>query len=315
MRKWILGLALLVVGCGSQADFSSSQIQVAPGGPASVEQQRRFIIENNYPAGLIGHMQGDVAPVAANYPGTRPFSTAHYAQKFMVATLPDLYDVFDARTPANLEHFHAWAMARGLVLPEPPRLSYWAYSQAATAFLKEFGFDAAVFHPDEYHPAFTSTEDTWAFVREDVAAPGNYRSARFLERRQAIAGGMDLQPADSDVLWPFYVPVVGSIYTPYQVVVNASVSTFDDPAALNDYHPAAGNSNQIQARRLYGFPASLALSNRHQLRVGTWTNDSSVISKGFKFSYASGSSDQYTWGSSGHYILVLEPEFWVLPSN
>ena len=48
---------------------------------------------------------------------------------------------------------------------------------------QEFGFDAAVFHPDEYHPAFTSTEDTWAFVREDVAAPGNYRSARFLERR------------------------------------------------------------------------------------------------------------------------------------
>ena len=308
MRNSLL-LFVLLVGCGA-----SQKDTLGPLGSAqdSLEVQRRQVIDTYYPPGLIEQMRRDAAPLEGSYPGSRPFSTAQYSQSFVVATLPDLYDVFDARVPANLDHFHQWAAAQGLVLSQPPRLAYWTYAQAATAFLQRFGFDAVLYRPDEYHPGFTRTDDTWLFLREDsLQGPGTYFSRRFVQRRQAIAGGMSLEPVPSDTLWPFYIPSSGANYTAYQAVSASPISAFAHPENLNPYQPGPATVSQQQDRLREGFLPSPNFSNRHQLLVGTWTGSTTTfVQDGFKFTSAAGLLDQYTWGSSGHYLLVLEGDFW-----
>ncbi len=311
MRKHLLAMVLFV-GCGSSQSSSSGAAGPFPTPASSLEIQRREVIETYFPSGLVEQMHRDAAPIESSYAGTRPFSTAQYAQSFVLATLPEVYDVFDARIPANLDHFHQWAESQGLVLSQPPRLTYWTYSQAATAFLQEFGFDAVVFHPDEYHPAFTRSDDTWAFVREDsLQGPGTYYSRRFLERRQSIRGGIAMQPVPSDTLWPFYIPLSGANYAVFQPVQANPVSAFAHPENLNPYQPGPATSAQQEERFKQGFLPNIHLSNRHQLLVGTWTGSlSSFVQDGFNFTSEAGLQDQYTWGSSGHYVLILEPDYW-----
>ena len=124
---------------------------------------------------------------------------------------------------------------------------------------------------------------------------------------------MDLGPVDSNVLWPFYAPNPGAIYNPYQAVENPPVDGSSAPQLLNPYQAQPPTSQQMAQREALGFGAS-PLSGRTDLPVGTWSSPSgadSFVSQGFYFDPYPGVQDRYTWGSSGHYLLVLDSDFWL----
>jgi len=81
------------------------------------------------------------------------------------------------------------------------------------------------------------------------------------------------------------------------------------PVSDGDGTGAPRVSEEQRARReAAGFGAS-PLSGRRGVRVATWTPwDREMVRDGFRFEGRE--PDVFTWGSQGHYLVVLEDEFW-----
>ena len=115
---------------------------------------------------------------------------------------------------------------------------------------------------------------------------------------------------NSDQLWPYYVPTPGANFQPFEVM-NEPVN--DELAAnSNPYTPSAANVAQKAERTKLQLSPS-PLSGKANVPVATWVTENrakAFVKEGFFFDYQEGQKDLFTWGSSGHYLLVLDESFW-----
>lgn len=280
MNRCLAVLLLLVLGVApavAQAPLWGQLQERLPADTARrIQAQARELVQGRYPAGV------------------NPFSTAQFGQAFVEARV-DLGDLFDARIPANLATFQAWARGTHRVFPE--RGAVHLQAEAATAFLRAFGYDGVLFRPDEWHPVLTRPDDTWLFLREEGTTGA---SGRLLKRRNTLYGGFpSMEPAPG---FPaFYLPAAGAPYQDYRPV---EAPVHED--GTSDYVPTVATADQQAARLLAGHQRS-PLSGRRGVPVGWWTNDPS---RGADRRRVTGDPDRYTWGGVGTYVIPLDAEFW-----
>lgn len=313
-RLWLVVCVLLLpllTGCFR----TSSETIYVPTAP-EYGQNIDAIASEFFASDVAQRMRSDAAALLPAYGGLNVFTTAQYSRGFFTGTI-DLGDIFDARIPANLAVFRAYASAAGLIDTAPATLNYNRYSTAANRFLAEYGFDAVLFHPDEIHPLFTKTSDTWLFLREPpdgthytaIGARKLYYSARITKRRLEITGGLKLQAVNGNGSGMVYLPIPGEVYVPYAATQTTEIATSTAGAVLNLCVKMVGSADQMSLRQKAGIVAS-SLSGRQGIRVGSWKDErytDSYLNIGFSFF---DSPDQYTWGQNGHYLLILDPAFW-----
>lgn len=264
--------------------------------PSAAQAPLWVQLQERLPADTARRIQAQAAELAAQrYPaGVNPFSTAQFGRAFVEARV-DLGDLFDARVPANLATFQTWARGTHRVFPErgPVHLQ----AEAATAFLRAFGYDGVLFHPDEWHPILTRPDDTWLFLREEGT---HGASRRLVRRRNTMYGGFpSMEPVPG---FPaVYLPLAGAVFQDYAAVEGP---LHEDRAS--DYVATVADEDQAAARLLAGHQRSL-LSRRRDLPVGWWTNDPS---RGADPRRVTGDPNHYTWGGVGTYVIPLDAEFW-----
>lgn len=304
-------IVLRVSGC------STGNTYITPPLERSFEDERRQVLDTYYSRELIDALRSDAAPIIEHF-GLNVFSTSQYGRRFITGTV-SLHDVFDARIPENHEIFKNYARDNMLILNPPETGTYYRYALAAAYFVREFNYDAILLYPDEFNPVLTKKGDTWMFIREDPdgnphGPPPNggtyYVSGRIDNRQLAVTGGIGMEPINNNELWLFYKPVAGTEYQQFSVANGPVVSGSMHPELLNAYTPSPATPLEIQARQKLGIIPS-PLSGRQNLRVGSWKPESyfqSIIDDGFSFS---GATDKYTWSGCGHYVIPIDPEFWM----
>lgn len=262
----------------------------------SWEEQKEQAL-TKFDPGLVQRLQADASALVPPQAHFRPFSSCQYGRHLVRGELVELGDVYDARSPEALERFRQWAEAR----PELLRPGVGAVDRLAPAahrFFEEMGFDAVLFRPDEFHPVFTRPDDTWMFLHERGLKVCHSR--RIQKRRHWIEGGMDMGGLAGTSMWVPRVPG----YERYHAVAEAPVSDGDGTGA-----PAVSEEQRAR-REAAGFVAS-PLSGRRRLSVATWTPwDREMVKLGFRFEGRELGEDRFTWGSQGHYLVVLEDDFW-----
>lgn len=313
MLVLLAGLAFITtctIGC-----IGSSETVYVPTSP-TYGQNTDAIVAEFFASEVAQNMRADAAMLLPNYGGINVFSTAQYSKRFITGNI-DLGDVFDARIPANMAVFRTFASDTRLINTDPNALNYNRYSAAANRFLSDYGYDAVLFNPDEIHPLFTKTTDTWLYVREipdgvhytSIGTRKLYYSARITRRRIEIAGGLKMQAVNGNRSGMMYLPIPGEAYIPYAATVSAEIATSTAGANLNVSAPVTATPAQIALRRQAGIIDS-PMSNHRSLRVGGWKDENyaaALLNTGFSFF---DSPAQYTWGQTGHYLLPLDTAFW-----
>lgn len=187
---------------------------------------RDKILEEYYPPALVQRMMDDARAAAEKFDGINIFSTAQYGDRFLTGIV-DLGDVFDARIPENLAVFKKYARDNLLILNVDDSSHYNKYAMAADRFMKELGYDAVIFYPDEFHPVFTGEKDAWLFIREEPAGKekGYYISNRLKNRRFAVTGGLPTAPKASGNHFIYYIPEAGAQYTTYKFIPDENSTT------------------------------------------------------------------------------------------
>jgi len=283
----------------------------AAGKGSPLEERRGAVVREYFSRGLAERMRADASAAAGRFGGLNVFSTAQFGTSFLTGEA-DPGDIFDARIPGNEKIFRSYARDRLLVLNPPEKEGYCRYALAATRFVRELGYDAVLFRPDEFHPLFTRSTDTWMYLREEPVNPGaerRYYSAQVRARRVEVEGGCPMEALDSVTLCPFYVPSPASEYRPYRVVRGETVETTTRPEMINRYARTAATGEMRKWRALLGV-APCSLSFRRSVRVGAWVKADALEEKwkvGMRFS---GSDRSYTWGACGLYVVPLDGEFW-----
>jgi hypothetical protein len=286
---------------------------------SSFDTNRDYVLSHYFTTGEIQEINADAATVSQTYaPLVNVFSAAQYGTRFIEGTV-DIKDVFDTRNSQNYKIFVNYAVVHNYVLDPPPTQEYTKYALAATHFLRDYEYDVVLFRPDEFHPVLTKTSDTWFFLREDpdgnppVVLPNGttiYYSGRIKNRHVAIQGGMSMKPINDDILWPFYVPAPGAKYENYASVNTEIVENTTDPSKINKYTPKDASDEILLERYSLGIISS-PLSGKHSVRVGGWKPESyykDIWNIGYSFT---GNEKICTWGGGGHYIISLDPAFWV----
>lgn len=307
---FILFILLLIQSGCSDDPSTAFQPAVPTPTPASIYPSADEVLAQYFTQEEIQQMRNDAAPLIKQYGGINIFSSAQYGRKFITGTA-NIKDVFDARIPQNYEIFKKYAWDNF-----GEKNAYYArYAEAANAFIKEFEYDAVLFHPDELHPVFTdSVNDTWILLRD---APTNeldiYYSSRVINREITITGGMEMVPLSPDEFlgvshWMYYIPAEGSnyiAYTPGDINI-ASIPKF--AIGPSNYVPVDASPDAINKRNLYGIIPS-NLSNR-QVKVGGWKNEEYIedmVNNGISFS---NNPEGGSWGGWGLYLIPLEKDFW-----
>jgi hypothetical protein len=324
-------LALLIVpamcpGCAGTSNYYT-YVTPTPTPSPDPEAVIKWVLATYYSPETVTLMQEDAAPIVGHYGGLNVFTTAQYGRRFIVGTV-DLKDVFDARIPANHEVFKKYARDNFLITNPAPSQIYYMYSLASTRFMRELAYDGVLFRPDEFHPVFTKSTDTWLYLREEPdgvhgqhPAPNVtiYYSARIDDRRPEVEGGLRMSGINSSSLWMYYIPVpeTGSSaekYVPYEPVERETQHGSTSPEILNEYVPPVATAEIMARRQALGIVSS-PLSNRDDLPVGGWKNQDysdSIWRIGFSFSP---SDTQLTWSGNGHYIVPLDPAYWREPQS
>lgn len=305
-------------GCTYDNSVVTAEVSptVSPSASPTVPSQAELdeVLEKYFTSEQINQISTEARGIIARYQGMNVLSSAQYGLVCMAGTV-DLKDVFDARIPGNYEIFKEYAKENFLILNPPENEQYGMYALAAINFMRDFEYSAVLFRPDEYHPVLTKTTDTWLFMREDP--DGNpqggggkfYYSGLIKNRRPIINGGMNMTPINSTSLWLFYIPVAGTTYTSYYVRNEEPDTGFGDPSLLNNYTPADPDQETLLLRQQAGIVES-ALSDRTNLMVCSWKNQDytdDLWHNGFTFS---GDEERFTWSGCGHYLLVLDKDFW-----
>ncbi|MFZ2957545.1 MAG: hypothetical protein WA705_11690 [Candidatus Ozemobacteraceae bacterium] len=314
LQGFVFVVALGLITCTTGCMGSSETTVYVPTAP-NYGQNIDAIAAEFFASDVAQSMKTDAAALMPKYGGINVFTSAQYNRRFITGNV-DLGDVFDARIPANLAFFRTFASETGLINTDPNALNYNRYSAAANRFLADYGYDAVLFHPDEIHPIFTKTTDTWLYVREtpdgahftNIGTRKLYYSARITRRRIEIAGGLKLQAVNGNGSGMIYLPIPGEVYVPYSATETAEIAT-STTDNLNVCIPATATGDQLALRKKAGIVDS-PLSNRKSLRVGGWKDESladKFLNIGFSFI---STPDQYTWGQTGHYLVPLDTEFW-----
>lgn len=283
-----------------------------------LEANRKAALKH-FPEQRVHQMRKEAAALEPLFPGVRPFSSAQFGTDFVTGTM-NVFDIFDARIPGNRASFEKYAVDKDLLQEEGHILD--RYAKAATSFLKEYGYDAVLYRPDEFHPVFTQASDTWMFVREPPQGSRpdgkRYFSSRVTDRTIAIHGGwghgydqgqLGLKRWGSHFFW---VPGGSEKYDSYSTPKTRTIAASGRPDFLNRYQPAAGSSAQIQARHRDGHIAC-PLSGRQGLKVGLWAVPASAKmhhEDGVWFWGLDAKDDELTYGTHGFYVLPLHPDFW-----
>jgi len=300
-------LAIIFNGCGDDAVITPTPTvspTSTPTKPADAVLNAYFSQEQ------VGQMKNDAQPFIDRY-GVNLFTTAQYGTVFYVGTA-NIKDIFDARIDSNYKVFLKYAQDNNLILnPTPTDGSnyYSRYSLAATKFIQEFEYDAVLFRPDEYHPIFTTSSDTWMFLRDTPSK--FYYSKRVDNRQPLIEGGLQMQPLNLADLWMFYIPVPESPkYQSYKYMEGYyPIQGTSGADNMSNFEPVTASQETINKRAQLGI-IPCPLSHRNNVPVGTWKSKNYLDGTwkiGFSFS---GEVKVYTWGGQGLYILPLDKEFW-----
>lgn len=270
--------------------------------------KRQRILDLHYHKGTIQKMRRDAKPIFKKFNGLNVFSTFHYGTGFVTGDVT-IGDVFDARIPENMEIFKRFAKKRRLVANVPERLDFNRYSKAGITFMRDLGYDAVLFYPDEFNPVFTRPDDTWMFIREEpLKKPTGskyYYSGRIINRRLEIIGGIPMEQSKIIGFADFYVPLNGSIYEPFRIVESETIETSAKPGNLNPRKKVTVTRDMIKKREELGI-RSCDLSNI-KIRVGTWVPDEDAQHRlGLRFT---GDETVYTWSDCGVYVLPLDVRF------
>jgi hypothetical protein len=276
-----------------------------------LEAARAEVLNEYFGDALVRRMHIDAAPVIERFGGINVFTTAQFGNSFLVGTV-DGGEIFDARNRDNMRIFKAYAKERLLILNLSEREGYCRYALAATRFLREMGYDAVLFNPDEYHPVFTRADDTWMFIREDpVRAAGSsiFYSAQVKDRRVEVEGGLSMEALSPPSLSIFYVPSPGTEYGPYRIVETEPVKGSSSPHLLNPYRRGKASEEMLKKRAHLGI-VPCPFSFRENIPVGAWVKPGALEEKwkiGMRFS---GSDRAYTWGACGIYVVPLDRDLW-----
>ncbi len=272
----------------------------------SSENQGR-ILDLFYSPSLIRKMRTDGERINNALSGVNVMSACHYGNRLILGQV-DLGDVLDLRIPENHKALQHFARENLLIQNVSPGNHYERYSVAATRFMQELGYHALLFAPDEFHPVFTTPDDTWMFIREDPRCRGEkqeyYYSPQVRNRRIIARGGLPMEACLTPGLEPFYIPVAGSRYKPFELVDSETVEDTENPELVNSFEPIKVTGEMLQKRRDMGLVTS-SLSGTQGLPVATWGSDGDGQHQtGLRFT---GREDIYTWGDWGFYVIPILP--------
>jgi len=319
---------LLMLGSGlGCAGTSNYYTYVTPAPTPDPDATMKMVLATYYSPETVTRMQSDAAPIIAYYQGMNVFTTAQYGRRFIVGTI-DVKDIFDARISTNYEIFKKYARDNFLITNPAPNQIYYMYALASTRFMRELAYDGVLFRPDEFHPVFTKTSDTWLYLREEpdgihaqhpVPNVTIYYSGRIDDRQPTIEGGLRMTGINSATLWMYYIPdprggTETQNYVPYALVQREVQHGSTQPDILNEYTPPVATSEILAKRQALGIIPS-PLSNHDNLIVGGWKNQDfsdSIWHIGFSFSPT---DTQLTWSGNGHYIMPLDPAYWQVPQS
>ena len=284
----------LLTGLCSASDFST--------------ETREWVLDEYYSTELIKTMLNDSASIVKHFGGINIFSSAQYGDKFLVGEI-DFGDIFDARNPINRRIFRKYARDNIAVLNVGDKDFYNRYAMAADKFLEEFQFDAVIFFPDEFHPVFTTPQDSWIFVREIPWGnrQGKYNiTRRVRNRRFAVEGGIKTKPLKRNKLYQYYIPKAGASYEPYKLIDSETIQ--DEP--LKDQPKPITSSMDVHSKRIEAGIIPSYLSGKKNIPVGLWTSgDKAMIKYKYGLTYKA-SNEEYTWGDRGFYLIPLHKDFW-----
>lgn len=273
-------------------------------------ETRDRVLSEYYPPQLVNRMLSDVEEVVKEFDELNIFSTAQYGDKFMVGVV-DIGDVFDARRPENMKIFREYAKDNLLIQNVDESEHYNKYAISANRFMKELGYDAVIFHPDEYHPVFTDPDDPWMFIREDPTGKKDgehYYSGRIRDRKYVVEGGIPLEPKKTYSYIQYYIPVAGSKYKPYRMI-NERTDKNLTPLS-NKYEKTKVTDEMRKKRKKLGIIPS-DLSGRKNLRVGCWgvsgKKGNMALKHGIPFR---ATGKEYTWGDVGIYVIPMDKSLW-----
>jgi len=297
LKILIIFLIVLLQGSvGICADFSS--------------ETRDQILWEYFPNKLVQKMRKDARPIRAKFDGINIFSSAQYGDKFLTGYI-NIGDVFDARNPVNMRIFREYARDNFLIKNVDESDHFNKYAEAAHKFLEEFGFDAVIFYPDEFHPVFTRPHDTWMFIREEPSGKKEgpyYYSCRMKNRDLAVTGGIKMEPGKLKKHAQYYFPSLGTRYDPYKMLKTEAL-----PDSKNSreriFKPVKVSDEIREKRKKLGIIPS-RLSGRKNLLAGLWTGGDKI-----RMEYQVGPSfkatgKEYSWGDRGFYAIPLDRDFW-----
>ncbi|MCD4785080.1 MAG: hypothetical protein K8T10_14795 [Candidatus Eremiobacteraeota bacterium] len=284
---------------------------VAPSFSADFSRETRDRILNEYyPPQLVKQMLCDVEDIVKEFDEFNIFSSAQYGDKFMLGVV-DIGDVFDAGRPGNMKIFREYARDNLLIQNVDEAEHYNKYARGANRFMKELGYDAVIFRPDEYHPVFTNPNDPWMFIREEPAGKKDgdyYYSGRVRERKNIVEGGIPLEPKKTYGCIQYYIPVAGSKYKPYRMINERADKDFTPLS--NKYKKTKITDEMRKKRKKLGIIPS-PLSGRKNLRVGCWGESGKkgdmALKHGIPFR---ATGKEYTWGDVGIYVIPLDKYLW-----
>ena len=252
----------------------------------------------------------DVEPIVEEFNELNIFSTAQYGDKFMVGVV-DIEDVFDARRPENMKILREYARDNLLIQNVDESKHYNKYAMAASKFMRELGYDAVIFHPDEFHPIFTDPDDPWIFLREEPVGEKEgkyYFSGRIRDRKYVVKGGIPLEAKKTREYVQYYIPVAGSEYKPFRIIEESADK--DITAKTNQYKKPNVTDEMRKKRKEMGIIPS-PLSGRKNLRVGLWIESGKkgdmALKHGIPFR---ATGKRYTWGDVGIYVIPLDKSLW-----
>lgn len=285
--------ALVIVSPGLCADFS--------------QETRDNLLQEYFPDALVARMKADAEPFLKQFDGANIFSVCQYGNRFLVGTV-DTGDIFDARIPANMKIFKDYARNNLLIQNMDDAEDYNKYALAALRFMKELGYDAVLFHPDEFNLIFTKPDDTWMFVREEPPVRKDEKyffSGRMKRRHFAVEGGLYMVPKKTLGFSIYYIPNAGSQYEPFKP---GSGEIAIEAQGGSVYKPVTGTEEMLKKRKELGITPS-PLSGRKAVNVGRWTYGEKAD---LEYKYGprfKATGKEYTWGDEGFYVVPLDKDF------